>query len=89
TGIFNQPVGGDLSLDGRELLIKSYVQVLYWQRESSETSLFELMQQEPKILPYVAEPQGEAIGWAADRSGFFTLSEKGSVTPNLYFYRRE
>ncbi|MEM9832302.1 MAG: PE-PGRS family protein, partial [Bacteroidota bacterium] len=47
TGIFNQPVGGDLSLDGRELLIKSYVQVLYWQRESSETSLFELMQQEP------------------------------------------
>ncbi|MEM6841765.1 MAG: hypothetical protein AAF632_06040 [Bacteroidota bacterium] len=90
TGIFNQPVGGDLSLDGRELLIKSYVQVLYWQRESGETSLFELMQQEPKILPYVAEPQGEAIGWAADSSGFFTLSEKkGSATPSLYFYRRE
>ena len=90
SGIFNQPVGGDLSPDGRELLIKSYVEVLYWQREDGETSIFELMQQEPKILPYTAEPQGEAIGWAANNSGFFTLSEKkGNASLHLYFYQRE
>jgi len=88
-GVFNQPVGGDLSPDGKELLIKSYVEVLYWRREGEETSLLDLLQQDPRILPYVVEPQGEAIGWAADGSGYFTLSEKqGTSTPRLYFYER-
>jgi len=89
-GIFNQPVGGDISPDGRELLVKSYVEVLYWQREDDQTSVFELMQQEPKILPYTVEPQGEAIGWSVNSEGYFTLSEKqGSSFPKLYFYKRE
>ncbi|WKN40937.1 hypothetical protein [Tunicatimonas pelagia] len=89
-GIFNQPVGGDISPNGRELLIKSYVEVLYWQREDEQTSIFELMQREPKVLPYTVEPQGEAIGWSADSDGYFTLSEKqGSATPQLYFYKRK
>ena len=89
-GIFNQPVGGDISSDGKELLIKSYVEVLYWQREDDQTSIFELMQQEPKILPYMVEPQGEAIGWSTNHEGYFTLSEKqGSSIPKLYFYKRK
>ncbi len=88
-GIFNQPVGGDISPDGKELLIKSYVEILYWRRESEETTLLDLLQQDPKILPYVVEPQGEAVGWAADGSGYFTLSEKqGNPPPRLYFYER-
>lgn len=89
-GIFNQPVGGDISPDGKELLIKSYVEVLHWRRESEETTLFDLLQQAPRILPYVVEPQGEAVGWAADGSGYYTLSEKqGTATPRLYFYERK
>lgn len=88
-GIFNQPVGGDISPDGRELLVKSYVEVMYWQREDNQTSVFEMMQRKPKILPYTVEPQGEAVGWSANGSGYFTLSEKqGSSVPTLYFYKR-
>lgn len=88
-GVLNQPVGGDLSPDGQELLIKSYVEVMRWRREDEQTTLFELLKTEPEVLPYLVEPQGEAIGWASDMSGYYTLSEKQSkVIPHLYFYRR-
>lgn len=89
-GMFNQPVGGDISPDGKELLIKSYVQVFYWRRENDQTSIFDLMQTDPETLPYTVEPQGEAIGWAPDMSGYFTLSEEqNKVTPHLFFYERK
>ena len=89
-GILEQLVGGDVSADGKEVLLKSYVQVFYWQREGPKTSLVDLLQTESKVLPYVPEPQGEAIGFAADGSGYFTLSEQQSgIEPRLYFYKRE
>ena len=89
-GILEQLVGGDVSADGKEVLLKSYVQVFYWQRADGQTSLFDLLQTEPKVLTYQPEPQGEAIGFAADGSGYFTLSEAQSgIEPRLYFYPRE
>ena len=89
-GILEQLVGGDISADGKEVLLKSYVQVFYWQREDEQTSLVDLLQTKPKVLPYVPEPQGEAIAFAADGSGYFTLSEQQSgIEPRLYFYARK
>lgn len=89
-GIFDQIVGGDISADGNEVLLKSYVRVFYWKREDQSTSITELLQEEPVVLPYTVEPQGEAIGFAADGSGYYTLSEKQSgAEPHLYFYKRE
>ena len=88
-GILEQMVGGDVSPDGKEVLLKSYVQVFYWQRANGQTSLVDLLQTEPQILPYVPEPQGEAIGFAADGSGYYTLSEQQSgMEPHVYFYER-
>lgn len=89
-GKLEQIVGGDISADGSEILLKSYVQVFYWKRKNTGTSITELLQAEPVILPYMVEPQGEAIGFAADGSGYYTLSEKQSnIIPHLYFYKRE
>lgn len=89
-GILEQMVGGDISADGKEVLLKSYVQVFYWRREDEQTSLVDLLQTKPKVLSYVPEPQGEAIGFAADGSGYFTLSEQQSgIEPRLYFYERK
>jgi hypothetical protein len=66
------------------------VQVFYWQRADGRTLLFDLLQTEPEVLTYQPEPQGEAIGFAADGSGYFTLSEAQSgIEPRLYFYPRE
>ena len=89
-GILEQLVGGDISPDGKEVLLKSYVQVFYWRRTDEQASLFELLQTDPQPLPYQPEPQGEAIGFATDGSGYFTLSEEQSgLEPRLYFYPRK
>ena len=88
-GILEQLVGGDISPDGKEVLLKSYVQVFYWRRDNGQISLVDLLQTEPQPLPYVPEPQGEAIAFAADSSGYYTLSEQQSgIEPHLYFYER-
>jgi len=74
-------VGGDISPSGLGLLVKSYDMMYYWRRPNHETSFFE---SEPRIVPYKQERQGETVAWAADESGYFTLSEgSGQV---LYFY---
>ncbi len=89
-GILEQLVGGDISPDGQEILLKSYVQMFYWQRPDDTTSLVALLQTEPTVLPYQPEPQGEAVGFATDGSGYYTLSEKQSgIKPRLYFYPRQ
>ena len=80
-------VGGDIAPSGLEVLLKTYVKVYYWKRASSAEALFA---SSPQTLPYVPEPQGEAIAWAADESGYFTLSEEApSIPATLYFYPRQ
>jgi len=38
-------------------------------------------------VPYEEEPQGEALTWTKDGSGFYTLSEKSKGKESfLYFY---
>ncbi|NOY59203.1 MAG: T9SS type A sorting domain-containing protein [Calditrichaeota bacterium] len=81
-------VGGDISASGSEILIKSYNKIDYWHREPGQV-LWQALQQNPKQVPYVPEPQGEAVCWAADGSGYFTLSEERNNRPaHLYFYPR-
>ena len=80
-------VGGDISPSGLEVLLKTYAAVYYWHRGSVAEALFAHPYQ---TLPYVPEPQGEAIAWAADGSGYFTLSEEPrSIPATLYFYPRQ
>lgn len=79
-------VGGDFSPDGREILLKNYDKVYYW---SSPEPVGEKLKSPPFLVQYEKEPQGEAIAWASDGSGFYTLSEaiKGRSV-YLYFYQR-
>lgn len=64
-GFPGEIVGGDVAQSGDELLLKTPGEVLYFRRGTQEVS--------PQ--PYVREAQGEAIGFAADGSGYYTLSE--------------
>lgn len=80
-------VSAALSPDATEIIVKTYTKVYYYQRngQALETAL----QATPVQLPYRVEPQGEAVTFATDKSGFFTLSEKGMFdSVNLYFYKR-
>lgn len=79
-----------ISTDGQEVLIKSYNHVYYWKRQDENQTLEELLQSPPLKLPYEPEPQGEAIAFAADGSGYYTLSEQRfGIRPRLIFYARE
>ncbi len=89
-GMLEQIVGGDISADGEQILLKSYVQVFYWKRKNDAVSITELLQEKPLLLPYNVEPQGEAIGFETDGNGYYTLSEKqGGAQPHLYYYPKK
>ncbi|MFY7788211.1 MAG: hypothetical protein ACOVQA_10090 [Thermoflexibacteraceae bacterium] len=79
---------GDISPSGNEVLIKNYANIFYWKRQNNE-SLVETLKRKPTALPYTLEPQGEAIAWKLDETGYYTVSEKQDDKPvNLYFYKR-
>jgi hypothetical protein len=84
---YTQIVAADFSGNGKEILIKNYKNVYYWKIKGS---LEEALKSRPYIVQYRSEPQGEAITFAKDGSGFYTLSEKvpGKDT-FLYFYQRK
>ena len=97
---FNYVTSGDISFDGREIIIKSYRNIYYWYRNAGETISSVMSSTEPFILPFVNsfdEVQGEAICWKPyGDQGYFTLSEE-KVTYNdtefnfpaqLYYYPR-
>ncbi len=81
-------VGGDISPTGLEILIKTYFNMYYWCRTPGQ-SLSQVFENEPVTVPYTTEPQGEAVGWASDGMGYYTISEEARSTPaHLYFYPR-
>ncbi len=82
---FSTAVGGDISSDGKEILIKRKNIIYYWVKEDIET-IVDVLQKLPSTVPYFKEPQGEAICWASDLSGYYTISE--GAHPHLYFYPR-
>jgi len=82
-------VGGDVSPDGTEILVKSYDVVYYWKRQGNEPLSVTLMRA-PIAVPYETEPQGEAIAFTLRGSGFVTTTEEGSNEPQwVKFYRRK
>lgn len=85
---FYKITSGSISADGKEVLLKDYDNIYYWNNEG-KISLEKLLQGKPKILPYTREKQGEAITWARDGSGYYTLSEKADgKLGGLLFYKR-
>ena len=83
-----QIVAGNISVDGTEILMKNYNHIYYW-KNASYKPVLELLKEIPQEIPYEAEPQGESIAWAIDKSGFYTISEKNKEKKSyLYFYQR-
>jgi hypothetical protein len=81
--------GGDISPSGLEVLIKTYFNIFYWYREPGQ-DLWEALEDEAIIVPYIWESQGEAVGWEPKEfGGYYTISEERLAIPaHLYFYPR-
>ena len=76
-------VAADISPDGYEVMVKTYLQMLYWKREDGQ-SLIELLTQEPMNAPYSVEKQGEAVAWDAEGLGYFSIPEGNNPTISYY-----
>jgi hypothetical protein len=85
---FTGVVGAASSKSGSELIIKTYTGLFYWTRKSGE-SITTTLSKPATTLSYTLEPQGEAICFKADNTGFYTLSEKSfAPSVSLNFYKR-
>ena len=78
-------VGGDISRDGTEILIKTYTAIYYWRRQAGE-SLADVFTRSPETVPYVWEAGGEAVGWGPAADGYYTVSEEILGIPARLFY---
>jgi hypothetical protein len=76
-------VGGDISADGKQILLKSYINVYYWKRDGNEP-IWQTLTRKPQKLNYKREKQGEAIAFAPDGKAYYTISE-GTNAP-IYKY---
>ena len=87
---YTRVTAGDISADGSEIVLKTLTSVYYWKRNNTET-IPEALGRQAERLPYFIEPQGEAIAWLKDGSGYITVSEtsNANVIPIFYFYRRK
>jgi hypothetical protein len=85
----NKVVSAAASATSDELLIKTYTSLYYWKRASNE-SIEQTMQKDPVMLDYQLEPQGEALCFKNDNSGFYTLSERPVSIAEIFlnFYKR-
>lgn len=86
---FHKIVAANISADGNEVLMKDYDHVYYW-KANNNLDLKKLLMTKPIELAYERERQGEAICWARDGKGFYTLSEavRGEMGRLLYYKRK-
>lgn len=89
---FDLLTAGDISADGKEILLRNKGQIWYWQRTDNK-SIDEVLLKAPLIAPYAGnEHQGEGICFAADGSGYYTNSEirdYPAAISNITFYKRK
>lgn len=80
---------GDISPSGSEVILKNYVYAYYWKRNNGEP-LESTFSRAPSTIPYMPEPQGEAICFSADAKGYYTISERADTSRNveLLYYGR-
>ncbi len=86
---YNGVVSAALSADEKEIIVKTYLALYYYTVTTGEKKETALQKSFTK-LPYILEPQGEAVCFSAANDGYYTLSEKGfSSSQQLYFYKRK
>jgi len=85
---FDIASAGDISADGREILIRQEEFARIWRRRSGQT-VAEALAGVPTEVPVIGtplEPNGEAVTFAPDGSGYLTISE--GTAPRLYFFAK-
>lgn len=81
-----KPTAADISPDGLHILVRSKTIGYLFEREIGE-SVSDALHGPGILFTLGSESQGEAIGWAADGTGFYTTSESnGLPSAPIYHY---
>lgn len=78
--------GGAVSPDGSLIAVRTYLDARLWRRDLARP-LVDALRGPACPLPLALERQGEAITFAADARGYFTVSE--GALPTLHAYRQD
>lgn len=73
--------GADTRPDGRAVLLRTYTGVYFFGIGANE-SVAQALLGDACEVPFAIEPQGEAVAWKADGSGYLTVSEGVSAAVN-------
>jgi hypothetical protein len=85
---------GDISSDNQEIIIRNYGYIYYWKLKSGE-SIPDALARQAKVVPSrsryssadgLGEPQGEGLAFAADGSGYYSISESADMPGGIHFY---
>jgi hypothetical protein len=77
--------GGDVSSDGRQVIVRGYYNASLWTRQVGEP-LWKAFSGPRVDLPVAAEPQGEGICFDANDQGYYTISD--GLHPAVYYFER-
>ncbi|KAK3088664.1 hypothetical protein FSP39_022072 [Pinctada imbricata] len=81
----SDPLGGDISPDGTEVIIRTHNRVFYW-KINDGNYLSGLSTMKGREIPVHDGHHGKAVAWDALGSGYYSFSE-GKDEP-IYYYRR-
>jgi hypothetical protein len=79
--------GGDISPDGQEIVVRGYFGASLWMRPK-EGPLWKAFDGPECSVPIIIEAQGEAIGFDANGTGYYTTSEN-KHQPIYYFEMKQ
>jgi hypothetical protein len=82
-GVGYLPTGGDISADGSLIALRTYATVWLFAR-AEDASIADAFAGAACEAPSAVEPQGEALAFDANSTGYFTISE-GANPPLHYF----
>lgn len=90
--LFQNPTGGDISPDGKYILVKNERFMLIWTREMVDgqyESVGKTLARSPKkITAYKKEPQGEAVAWLDNTTCYTTSDVYSSDVAPIWKYTR-
>lgn len=92
-GLFQNPTGGDITPDGKHIMIKNEAFMLIWARDSIDgrlESIGETLARRPKkVTAYKKEPQGEAVAWLDNTTCYTTSDVYSDGSAPIWKYVRE
>jgi hypothetical protein len=86
----DKATAGDISSDGKEILIKNKEKIYHWNIAANSDAITTLNAINPQTVPYIAEIQGESVCFNFWNTGFLTTTERATATEQaIYFYGKK